>query len=78
MNLLRCGTFAAWALGNLADKSAVPSLLDALEDENYEVRNYAVEALGLIGDVSALPAIKERMIKEKHNEVRATLLSTFF
>ena len=68
---------SAWSLGKLHDRIAVPALLDALEDESFEVRNYAVEAIGIIGDVSALGIIKERMVKEDHDEVRQTLLNTF-
>ncbi len=37
--------------------SAVPVLIDALEDEDWRIRLYAVEALGQIGNNEILPAL---------------------
>ena len=44
---------AAFALGLLADKAAVPALTTALQDADPRVRGRAAEALGLIGDARA-------------------------
>jgi hypothetical protein len=44
---------AALVLGKLADRRAVPSLLQALKDENETVRGVSATSLGRIGDKSA-------------------------
>ncbi len=49
---------AAFGLGLLGDKAAVPSLVNAVSnDPSPLVRGRAAEALGLIGDASAAPPI---------------------
>jgi HEAT repeat protein/cyclophilin family peptidyl-prolyl cis-trans isomerase len=51
-------SMAAFALGLIADKSAVPTLTQALaNDASLIVRGRAAEALSLIGDKSAVTAI---------------------
>jgi HEAT repeat protein len=51
-------SLAAGALGALADKRAVPSLLRALKDRQATVRGSAARALGRIGAEEAIPALK--------------------
>ena len=48
---------AVTALGELGDPVAVPSLLTALEDEEWTVRWHAAEALGKIGDARAVESL---------------------
>jgi hypothetical protein len=54
MSLVVC-VAAARALGDLKDKRAVPSLIEALTYPDQLTRMAAVEALGKIGDVQAVP-----------------------
>jgi HEAT repeat protein len=56
------------ALGEIGDPQAVPALIDALKDEDWRVREAAVEALRKIGP-PALPALIE-MLKDKREWVR--------
>lgn len=60
---------AAWALGELKAKSAVPALLKAVKDlDNAScTREQAAVALGKIGDKSVLPELKA--IAEEYPEV---------
>ncbi len=48
---------AAIVLGKLADKRAVPALVQALSDENESVRGVAATSLGRIGDPSSANAL---------------------
>ncbi len=48
---------AALVLGKLADRRAVPALINALRDENESVRGVAATSLGRIGDRSAASAL---------------------
>ena len=48
---------AAFGLGLLADKTAVPALTAALQDADPRVRGRAAEALGLIGDTGSAAAV---------------------
>src|SRR5580765_7115231 len=50
---------AALVLGKLADKRAVPALMQALKDENESVRGVAATSLGRIGDKGAANALLE-------------------
>ncbi|GAB4211965.1 MAG: HEAT repeat domain-containing protein [Synechococcales cyanobacterium] len=56
--------YAAWYLGTLKDRRAVPALILALDDEadrtalgGYPLRRNAAKALGVIGDPEAVPAL---------------------
>ena len=51
MNVKKC---AAKALSIIGDVRAVVPLIDALEDNNRDVREYAAKALGKIGDIRAV------------------------
>ncbi|MGD9497817.1 MAG: HEAT repeat domain-containing protein [Armatimonadota bacterium] len=46
--------WAAWALGRLSDRKAVPDLVAQLQDSNRDLKCYAAQALGEIGDLSAV------------------------
>lgn len=46
--------WAAWALGRLSDRKAVPDLAAQLQDPNRDLRCYAAQALGEIGDPRAI------------------------
>jgi hypothetical protein len=45
------------ALGFIEDRSALPAIIGALDDEHEEVRAAAVEAAGRLGDARAIPAL---------------------
>jgi len=51
---------AVRALGQIRNRTAVPTLISALQDEtnSIETRREAATALGVIGDTSALPALQ--------------------
>ena len=51
---------AAQSLGNIGSRTAVPALLEALQDAKAgdDVRREAAHALGLIGDAAAVPALR--------------------
>ena len=52
---------AAWALGRIGDKRAVPILLEVVRnfDNAVDTRYAAAEALGVIGDPESIPAIQQ-------------------
>jgi hypothetical protein len=50
---------AAWALGELKDKRAVPKLIEVLNDRSYFVRAQAARSLSLIGDEAAVGPLIE-------------------
>lgn len=62
-------TGAQYALGLLRARSAVPSLIAALEDDEPIVRWNSAEALSHIGDASAIPALEARAAREDHPRV---------
>ncbi len=45
-------------------KSAIPTLLDFLDDPSTEIKDYAAEAIGKIGSVTAGPRLLEYFIKD--------------
>lgn len=57
---------AVRALGAIADPSALPGIVRALEDEHDEVRAAAVEAAGRLGDSGAIPALLEHIADGSH------------
>jgi HEAT repeat protein len=67
-------TLAAQALGAIGRSDAVPALLDALLDEDTDVRVDAATALGLIGDASAAPKLMENLIGDPCAEVKLAAL----
>jgi hypothetical protein len=62
---------AALVLGKLADRRAVPALLQALHDENETVRGVAATSLGRIGDQSAANALMVASTSDSSQFVRA-------
>ncbi len=48
-------------LGRIGDAQAVPSLIQALQDEHWLVRRSAAEALGYIGDAQAIPELVQAL-----------------
>lgn len=48
---------AARALGKLADRRAVPGLIECLACDDFYVREAAAQSLGMLGDRSAIPAL---------------------
>ncbi len=52
------------------EPASVPGLLDALRDENPQVRTAAVKALGEIGDPAAVPEVLSTMVKDPSGDVR--------
>jgi hypothetical protein len=62
---------AALILGKLADRRAVPALLQALHDENETVRGVAATSLGRIGDKSSTNALMVASTSDSSEFVRA-------
>lgn len=63
----------AYCLGQMKDKSAIPVLINVLEDSNQEaiVRHEAAEALGAIGDIGVEEILRKHTADESR-EVRET------
>lgn len=66
---------AAFALGSVQDKAAVPSLERLLNDGHAEVRADAAFALGQAGDSAATPALIRALGRERDRTVRHELLA---
>jgi HEAT repeat protein len=47
-----------WSLGQIGDRSAVPSLIGALSDRNPDMRVLAIHALEQLGATEALPSLR--------------------
>jgi HEAT repeat protein len=61
---------AAWVLGRLADRSAIPALCEALTDGDQSVRGAALDALARVGrDVAAAHAAAA-LVSDPSDEVR--------
>jgi hypothetical protein len=58
---------AAHALAEIADPRAMKPLVEALDDEIYMVRRWAVVGLGRLGDTSCIPALEEHAQVESRN-----------
>jgi len=59
------------ALGFVEERSALPSIMRALDDGHGEVRAAAVEAAGRLGDPRAIPALLEQLADgSRHQRVR--------
>jgi hypothetical protein len=67
---------AAWALGRLGDRRAVPKLLEVVSnlDNATDTRHAAAEALGAIGDPESLAAIRELAAEYPEVSTRRALL----
>lgn len=55
---------AAWALGEIGGERSVAPLIDALNDENSEVRRYATRALIKLNKIAVLPLIEYLSVAE--------------
>ena len=62
---------AAWQLGQLGDRAAVPALIEALQDESEDVRWSAAWALGELGDEAAIPALEAASQNDESDDVRS-------
>jgi HEAT repeat protein len=60
----------AEVFGISKDRSAIPTLLDALKGEFFTIRSRAALALGNIGDARAIPFLLP-LLKDKEDEVRS-------
>ena len=58
------------ALGNIGDRSAVPSLVRSLARAEPLVRSHAAWALGRLGGPSAVAALEDALAREREPEVR--------
>lgn len=65
---------AARTLGLVADRSATPHLVAALEDPAADVRRTAVEALAELGDPSAIGALEALRWRETSRQVPRALI----
>ena len=52
---------AAWELGQLGDRAAIPALEEALGDESISVVKAALMALGRIGGCEVIPSLLEML-----------------
>jgi hypothetical protein len=59
----------AEALGKFGSKSAVPSLVKALDDSDEDVRISAIVSLGKLGDQSAVPKLF-KLLNDKNEDIR--------
>ncbi|MBI5802019.1 MAG: HEAT repeat domain-containing protein [Verrucomicrobia bacterium] len=68
---------AAWALGQIRDRRAVPALLGAVRnrDNATDVRHAAARALGQLSDSASVPALRELAAIEPEVSTRRALLS---
>ena len=64
---------ACVALGNLKDQSAIPALVDALENAEPLVQCHAAWALGQIGGSEAVAALKRALELETDPEVKSEI-----
>lgn len=57
----RIRRYLALAMGQLGDPSAVPALVDGLDDRDLETQIYTLWAIGSIGDSSAVPGVLKKL-----------------
>ena len=60
---------AAFYLGNLPEPESVASLLKALEDESWLVRQNTYEALGKLGSEEALPVLLKKLTDKNNKDI---------
>src|SRR5580700_9958391 len=61
----------AGALGQTGAPAAVESLLDMLDDSDYDVRMGAAKSLGLLGEGDAIPALRQAAERDSHPGAQA-------
>jgi HEAT repeat protein len=49
---------AAWALGGVGDRRAIPALIESLDDEDALMRTSAIDALAQLEAAEALPRLR--------------------
>jgi len=69
---------AAQTLGIFNDPSALPALVEALDDADEGVRAYAADSIGTIGILTALPNLLRKVDVERSIFVKAFLLSSIY
>lgn len=57
-------------LGELADPSAIPSLIDLMDDEAFEVRWRAAESMTKMKRAALIPLLKELKLKKRFSSPR--------
>ena len=67
---------AAKALGKLGDSQAIQSLIEALDDEEENVRWFAVESLRKLQAVEAVPRLSDLLAEDSSARVREITAST--
>ncbi len=67
---------AARALGRIADRVAVSTLVSALLDEDEDVRTDAAAALGEVGDPAAGPKLLENLLGDPCTDVKQAALDS--
>ena len=55
---------AAWALGRIGDRDAIPALRKGLDSEYRSVRAHCARALGTLNDLEIIPLLHERLETE--------------
>ncbi|MCP4398357.1 MAG: CHAT domain-containing protein [bacterium] len=66
---------AVWALGEIGAKTVIPTLIQALEDENSGVRATAANALQGFRQSAVVAALRERLQHDPAADVRASAAS---
>lgn len=67
---------AAVALGNILDRSAVPALIEALEEDAHPmVRGHVAWALGRIASPAALAGLRAHLVREEDAGVREEIVT---
>jgi MFS family permease len=61
---LALSAMAAWALGRMGDKSAVPALRAELDSPYRSIQGQCARALGTLGDRESIPLLHERLQNE--------------
>jgi HEAT repeat protein len=65
---------AAWALGQIHPTDAPRGLIDAVADDDEDVRLKAAWALSEIRDAGALPILRDALRRERSDKVRRALV----
>ena len=68
---------AAWSLGTIGNDSALPYLVEALDDPDSDVRSRAVQSLGYLYDIRALPPIYATF-RDEVDSVRAYAIQSHY
>lgn len=69
---------ACWVLGRMADRVAVPVLIQALDDDSPGVRREAVTSLASIGDPAALPSLLKAFQCDNETVVRKAAVNALW